>query len=372
MSIETVLKKEGIEDIRPLDTLTINKLAKNIARKLCTNFKEHDLDESELFISISRLNMYYAKMPYDLAGAKYFYKNNSIYFNDEFSIDELEEFAIHECIHHLQEIKDEKGNLVKMGLYNVKEKNGLAINEAAVQLMAALASGKKEDRVKYYDISLATKSPDYYPLQCSLLDEMLYFVGYYPLYHSTLNSDEVFKNTFVIKYGNNTYKTIEKNLNEILNLENSLNNATIELQYTNSQRKVKQINSNMVNCKEKIAKIYLDTQNSIIENCFNIDFDQVKTMEDAFYFEKKLVKFKSIIGYNEDYKTYENFYVNKIEELKHRKEQIQNGELENMDYNFDNSELVNVNEKEFSFIRRMFIRLRDLIGLNKSAQKNVQ
>ena len=87
MSIDSVLKKEGIEDIKPLDTFTINRIARNIANKLSTTFNEHNLDESDLFVSISRLEMYFAKMPNDLAGAKYFYRNNAIYFNDQFTLD---------------------------------------------------------------------------------------------------------------------------------------------------------------------------------------------------------------------------------------------------------------------------------------------
>ena len=80
--------------------------------------------------------MYFAQMPEDASAAKYFYKNQSIYFNDKFSIDEIEEFAIHECIHYLQEIKDEKGNLLRLGLYDISEgsNKGMGLNEAAVQL----------------------------------------------------------------------------------------------------------------------------------------------------------------------------------------------------------------------------------------------
>ena len=83
MRIDSVLKKEGIEDIRPLDALSINKIASSIAKKLSNSFSEHNLDESDLFISISRLKMYYAKMPQDLSGAKYFSRNQAIYFNEE-------------------------------------------------------------------------------------------------------------------------------------------------------------------------------------------------------------------------------------------------------------------------------------------------
>lgn len=63
MSIKNILKKEGIEIVSKLDTLTQNALAKNIANILSSSFPSLNLNANELFISISRLNMYFAKLP---------------------------------------------------------------------------------------------------------------------------------------------------------------------------------------------------------------------------------------------------------------------------------------------------------------------
>ncbi len=38
MSIESDLRKDGIEVVKKLDTLTINSLARNISSKLCNAF----------------------------------------------------------------------------------------------------------------------------------------------------------------------------------------------------------------------------------------------------------------------------------------------------------------------------------------------
>ena len=140
MGTNSRLKKEGIEIVEQLDTLKVNTIAINIASKLCLAFPEHNLSKSDLFTSISRLNMFIAKMPSDSSGAKYFYKNNSIYFNQETDLDEMAKLAMHECIHFIQELKDSNNNLIKMGLYNCSFNTGLGINEAAVQLMASEAN----------------------------------------------------------------------------------------------------------------------------------------------------------------------------------------------------------------------------------------
>ena len=47
MSIKSMLKREGIEDAELLDTLTINKIATRISKKLAQTFSEHELTESE-------------------------------------------------------------------------------------------------------------------------------------------------------------------------------------------------------------------------------------------------------------------------------------------------------------------------------------
>ena len=84
MSINSTLKKEGINVISQLNTMQVNSIASNISEKLSKAFPEHNIDKSDLFISIARLNMYIAEMPNDMAAAKYFYKNNSIYFYYKF------------------------------------------------------------------------------------------------------------------------------------------------------------------------------------------------------------------------------------------------------------------------------------------------
>ena len=168
MSIKSDLRKDGIEVVDEIDTLTVNSLAKNVASRICATFPKFGLDESQLFIDLSRLNMYIAKMPEGMAEANYFYKNNSIYFHEHIPEEDREEFAIHECIHHIQEVKDNKNYLVRMGLCDYSEFKvyGLALNEAAVQLMASKIIGIEKDFVKYYGLSFETTSPSYYPLEC--------------------------------------------------------------------------------------------------------------------------------------------------------------------------------------------------------------
>ena len=115
MSIKTTLKREGIEVIYQLDKEQVQSIVQNIAHRIISAFPYFYLDEDVLVNKLYKLNMYKAKMPEGLAEAIYFYKNTSIYFNEHIENEDLEEFAIHECIHYLQEIK-EGNRLIRMGL----------------------------------------------------------------------------------------------------------------------------------------------------------------------------------------------------------------------------------------------------------------
>lgn len=367
MSTNSRLKKEGIEIVEQLDTLKVNTIAISIASKLCLAFPEHNLNKSELFTSLSRINMYIAKMPEDSAGAKYFYKNNSIYFNKEYDLDEMAKLAMHECIHYIQEFRDANNNLVKMGLYNCTFNSGLGINEAAVQLMASEANMCPSTSETYYNVSLNTISPNYYPLECALVNQMAYFTGTYPLFHSTLNSNDVFKNTFILKSNKRAYNTIVKNIDLLLAYENDLNYFASELQYANKVSEIKLLNKLIASKKDSITSIFFKTQNLIIESCFISEFNNIRNLEDVKEYKNKLYNFKNIMGSNENYTFYNEFYRKIMENLEKKKEQIEQfGEINLFETSENSLVLVDNTKHALSFVSTFFVKIKKLFGFNKS------
>ena len=367
MSTNSRLKKEGIEIVEQLGTLKVNTIAISIASKLCLAFPEHNLNKSELFTSLSRINMYIAKMPEDSAGAKYFYKNNSIYFNKEYDLDEMAKLAMHECIHYIQEFRDANNNLVKMGLYNCTLNSGLGINEAAVQLMASEANMCPSTSETYYNVSLNTISPNYYPLECALVNQMAYFTGTYPLFHSTLNSNDVFKNTFILKSNKRAYNTIVKNIDLLLAYENDLNYFASELQYANKVSEIKLLNKLIASKKDSITSIFFKTQNLIIESCFISEFNNIRNLEDVKEYKNKLYNFKNIMGSNENYTFYNEFYRKIMESLEKKKEQIEQfGEINLFETSENSLVLVDNTKRALSFVSTFFVKVKKLFGFNKS------
>ena len=137
MGIEANLKKEGIQVIEELDKIKVNTIAKNVAQKIVAAFPNMEFKLGEIFIKLSQIKMYYAEVPKGFSEANYFYKNTSIYFNCEVPLEKIEDYAIHECIHYLQERKDKAGFLIRLGLCDLTQYkvHGLALNEAAVNML---------------------------------------------------------------------------------------------------------------------------------------------------------------------------------------------------------------------------------------------
>lgn len=325
MSIESDLRKEGIEVIKKLDISITNQMASKIADRLCNAFPEYNFDRNDLFAKLSKLDMYIAKIPKGKAEANYFYKNNSIYFSNTVDIDNIDSYAIHECIHFLQQLKDNSNNLIRLGLCDFTEfkVTGLALNEAAVQLATSKANAIQAEFVKYYDINIPTTSPNCYPLQCNLVSQMSYITSEHTLFESTFFSNDNFKEKFICLTNENVYSTVEKNLDLILHLEDKLMSLNYALSI--DEGKSKTLNKKINNYRTKINNLFIDTQNLIISSYFDKAFSVLTTKEEIDCYRKKLYNYKDLIGTTEDYFFYSNYYIKKMSELERLYDMIDSG-----------------------------------------------
>lgn len=346
MSIETDLKKDGIEVIETLDTLKINSIARNLSQKICDTFPDYGFNQNELFIQLSRLNMYKAKMPEGMAEANYFYKNTSIYFNEHIADEDLEEFAIHECIHYIQEVKDKKNYLIRMGLCDYTEFKiyGLGLNEAAVQLISSKINSIPKEYVKYFGISFETTSPSYYPLECCLVNQLAYITGEHVLFESTLKSNDNFKKVFSELTSPKVFMAIQNAIDDILNHEEEIikiNNKIAQIDDRN--KKIDGMIKKIEELKHEITLTFMRTQNLIISSYFNGAFDAITDLEGIENYRKKLYSFRDLIGYTEGYTFFNDYYISKMEELEYKYNLLENGEFE--------TALKVVTKKENIFIR---------------------
>ena len=331
MSIESDLRKDGIKVVDILDTMTVNRIAHNIATKLCETFPELCFNESDLFAKLARLTMYRAEMPEGMAEANYFYKNTSIYFNERVAVEDLEEFAIHECIHYIQEIKDKRNNLIRMGLCNFDtlKITGMGLNEAAVQYSTSKVIGIQKEAVKYFGISFETISPSYYPLECNLIEQLTYFTGDEILFDSTFTSNDKFKNYFIELTSSKTFSEIESCCDQILELEEEilrLNNKFYS--YDERCNRVNKIVAKQETLKVKITDTFLKAQNTLIKGYFDKAFRKISNLEELDNYRKKLDHYGNLIGRTDDYTFFDDYYTEKMSQLEHKSNVLENGGIE--------------------------------------------
>ena len=265
---------------------------------------------------------------------------------------------MHECIHFIQH-------------YNSKNSFGLsqsskeiALNEAAVQLMASEANMNSMVEVKYFDICLKTISPDYYPLECSLLNQVTYFTGSYPLYNSVLYSNDIFKNTFIRKFNKKMYNQLVTQLYKIQKLENEFAYYSTELVNETNPNNFKKLNKYINYKKQKIKNLYFQTQNYILKNCFNYEFNTIRNLEDIHNFKNKLYEFKDIMSYTDNYSFYNDYYRSMMNALVTKKEQIiSSGRVNLFAPNTNSLVLIDTRKSKIGFIKTFFRKISELIKL---------
>ena len=227
----------------------------------------------------------------------------------------------------MQEIKDKKGHLVRLGLCDFGELKicGMALNEGAVQYMASKALNTEQEIVKYYGISLPTNSPSYYPILCNLVAQMAYITGEEALYDSTFYGSSVFKEKFANLCGVDSLLKIESNMDKIMETEEKaikLNNKLMynELEVMKAQKVAKKVE----NYKKKIKEIFFETQKLIFTSFFNTQFNKILTTADIDEYRLRLYNYKNYIGISDDYSEFNEFYINKMMDLDAKYEKIIN------------------------------------------------
>lgn len=316
-TIENELRKNGIQVIGPIDPKSVNDISMFVAKTLYYKFPDLKLNYNAIFSRISHLKMYIADMTSN-SGASYYYKNESIYFQRGLSLVEIKKLAIHECIHYLQEIKDQSGKLTRLGLcsYYRNRAYGNALNEAAVQLMSAYATGERRDVVTYYGITLPTDSPSYYPLLCNLIRQIGYLTGFGVLFESTFYSNDAFFDKFKSTFGEKNAFTIQRNFEKILSYEETIAKTNSKIQTKEmSYYGFKNCTDRVEKCKKDIQKTFILTQNLIISSFFDSRLSKLVTVNQIESYRKYLYSFNNLIGNTNNYTFFNDYYIKKMAAL---------------------------------------------------------
>lgn len=363
MSIEKDLKKDGITVIKQLDTLSVTLIAKYVAEKLISALPFYGLNYSNLFIKICNIPMFIANIPNNMGEASYFYKNSSIYFRDGLSIHEMKRYAVHEFIHAYQEVKDKNNILYRLGLcdFTGVKIHGMALNEAAVQLISAKALNNDIETVKYYDIEFTTNTPSLYPIICNLVNQLSYITGENVLFDSTLNSNSKFVKSLISLCGEKNFYKINANLDKILKIEEkmiSLSNK-LENEFV-SDTFIARASTKIGLYKNTIKNIFFETQNLIITSYFNKALNNVYSLQEIEDYRKKLYYYRDLLGTTKNYTFFNDYYINMMIKLDEKYEAVSNIELALVPYTRSIFEII------IQKIRALIINKRTRGKLSKS------
>ena len=203
------------------------------------------------------------------------------------------------------------------------------------------------------EFHFGTTSPDYYPLECNLINQMAYVTGINALYDSTLFSNDNFKNSFIEKTSKKTFIKVEKNIDDIIYAEDEL--ATLYCKLEN----VSEVDNNFVkatnkisNLKAKITTKYIETQNLIMTSYFENSFEKLSTPKQIESYRNQLYNYKNFIGVTDNYNFYNDFYIDKMVKLEQKY-------LE-----FNNMSNISLIPVKASLLKTLLLKLKQLIGFD--------
>lgn len=302
MDLQKKLQKLGIENVRKLDNESIRIIAYNVTEALTKAFPIIYDEYNNLLIKLLNCNMYVAKIVKPISRVNYIHEDNSIYFDEEINLNKVNEQMIHECIHYLQDNRNIKGQLDKIGLCNFEDFTvyGLGLNEAAVQYISAKCVGNSKEVLEKYGIRIKTISPGYYPFLTSLIEQMVYLMEEKLIVKGTLHISGDFEDNLLNTFEGNTKKIISK-FDELIEMNNALSlEKDIE--------KIKELQNG-------IANGYIETQNMIFTTYFDKICPKLDAAQEIDLYMDKAMDYKQIMGVILGKRSQEEFFERKLEEI---------------------------------------------------------
>ena len=234
---------------------------------------------------------------------------------------------------------------------------GIGINEAAVQLMAAKSANHTYENVKYFDINLQSNTPMYYPLECALVNQMAYLIGEDVLFDSTLNANDNFKNEFISLTSEKTFLNIQKNIDLLIETQGKLEELYSSLEDVGiDETFVKKVLKEIEIKKIKVRQLFMNTQQLILTGYFDNAINLAYTPKSLENYRNKLYLFKNYIGYTENNNFYNNYYIEKMNEIEKR-------------YSFNPREITDLTVIKQNFFSKLLHKLKLLFGLNVEYKK---
>ena len=301
---KSTLGNTGIEVLEKLEDEKVIDIVNQVSTLLVKAFPNSGLNYLDIYKTLLDTPMYYAKIPEGLSKVNYYFKNSSIYFAEDVNLSKIDKYIMHEFIHKLQERKDKKGNITRIGICEVNELSmkAAALNEGAIQYITSNIFEEPLKIINAYGIELPSTT-EYYSIITNIVSQLALLLGEDILIDSTIKGKEDFKIEIIDNIGESAYKIIEKNLNSILQNKNDIYKSEDNM---DEERKT------------FIKELYFDTQNIIFTSFFNNMLKRIEDESDIELIRKKLDLYRNLIGTTSGYCDFDEYYINYKSQLKNK------------------------------------------------------
>lgn len=304
MNLQKKLANLGIEPIKRIDNETVRNMSYLVTDAITKAFPSVYDEYNNILVRLLNCDMYLARVTKPISKVNYIYEDNSIYFSEELDLSKLNEQIIHECIHYLQDYRNIKGKLEKIGLCSFEEFTvyGLGLNEAAVQYISAKCMQNAVTTMEKYGVRIRTISPNYYPFLTNLIEQIVYLMGEDILVKGTLNGNDEFEDYLFNTFEGNTKKIIRR-FDEMIEINNSIN-----LEKTTEQIEILQAG---------LANLYIETQNMIFNTFFEKICPRLTTIQEVDLYTDKAIDYRNVMGIvMAERFSVDGFYETKLDEIR--------------------------------------------------------
>ena len=335
--IERELRSQGIKALGKITAKEKAFIVEKVAKKIVT-LKNVELSYEQILEMLNNAKMYRAQMISSIGKVNYFYKNKTIYFEKSLNLEEIDENIIHECIHYIQDKRDKKEKMQRMGLCAFEEYKvrGMAINEAGINYITSKILGRY-DKTKIF----------------ILLKQMLQITGEQIFIDSLLNNNDKFEEKFMEQTNTEfLYYRIQKGMDSIFDLEQIIKRLIVE----GKASRTPQIYLNKINMhKHTINQTFLELQWEIYSKYFTRKIELINTLEEVEQYKNELFNFNSWLEIGEEELKYTEFATVKLKQLDKIKLEINRKNENNSIVLFGQGPLY----KMMRTIRKIFFRPND-------------
>lgn len=299
MKSKRILKKMGITNQEKLDFKQKEELVKKVSKKIADRFEVYGIKYEDIYMKLINTDMYLSDIKSGTPKVNYIYKNLSLYIDRSVELSENNEDILRECICKVQEVRNKKNKIHKLGLcrFNESKIAGVAFNEAGIQYALGVLLDKKEEKVNAYGVMINSKSIQY-PAITNIIRQMAFIAGENYLVQSIINSTDDFKKSFIDKCNETSYYSIMKNTDLMYEAKKRIISMDRKILFDGKvkEKSKTKLRDKVNNYSKEIRYSYTKIQKELCQCYFNKKIGKANTINKLEEVREEIGKYKKLIA----------------------------------------------------------------------------